>query len=48
MTKFETKNKYVTVTVNIKGDVLVDDYKVQQYISELNELINNHIKKGLV
>jgi len=47
MKKFETKNKYVTVKVSIKGDVLVDDYKVQQYINELNELINNHIQKGL-
>ena len=48
MKKFEVKSKYVTVRVNIKGNVLVDDYKVQQYIDELNELINNHIKKGLV
>jgi hypothetical protein len=48
MKKFEMKSQYVTVKVSIKGDVLVDDYKVQQYISELNELINNHIKKGLV
>jgi hypothetical protein len=47
MKKFEAKSKYVTVKVSIKGDVLVDDYKVQQYINELNELINNHIQKGL-
>ena len=48
MTKFETQNKYVTVTVNIKGDVLVDDYKVQQYITDLQTQITNHIVRGLV
>jgi hypothetical protein len=48
MNKFEAKSKYVTVKVSIKGNVLVDDYKVQQYINELNELINNHVIKGLV
>ena len=48
MNKFETKSKYVTVKVNIKGNVLVDDYKVQQYINELIELINNHVLRGLV
>jgi hypothetical protein len=48
MTKFETQNKYVTVTVNIKGDVLVDDYKVQQYITDLQTQITNHIVRGRV
>ena len=48
MNKFEAKSKYVTVKVSIKGNVLVDDYKVQQYINEFNELINNHVLRGLV
>jgi hypothetical protein len=48
MSKFEAKSKYVTVKVTIKGNVLVDDYKVQQYIDELNEQITNHVIKGLV
>jgi hypothetical protein len=47
MKKFEAKSKYVTVKVSIKGNALVDDYKVQQYINELNELVNNHVLKGL-
>ena len=48
MNKFEAKSKYVTVKVSIKGNVLVDDYKVQQYLNEFNELINNHVLRGLV
>ncbi len=47
MEKFEAKSKYVTVKVSIKGNVLVDEYKVQQYVSELNELITNHIKNHI-
>jgi hypothetical protein len=48
MATFKAKGSHSSVTVNIKTGVLVDDYKIQQYVVELNELINNHIQKGLV
>jgi len=48
MATFKSKGPHSTVTVTIKNGVPVDDYKIQQYVAELNELINSHIKKGLV
>ena len=48
MATFKSKGSHSTVTVTVKTGVLVDDYKIQQYVAELSELINNHIKKGLV
>jgi hypothetical protein len=48
MATFKAKGSQHSVTVNIKSGVLVDDYKIQKYVAELNELINNHIQKGLV
>jgi hypothetical protein len=44
--KLKGKSKHVTVNVNIKDSVLIDNYKVQQYINELTELIQTHINKG--
>jgi transcriptional regulator of met regulon len=46
MSKFKGKTKDVTVSVSIKTDKLIDDYKVQQYINELTQLIQSHINKG--
>ena len=48
MATFKAKGSQHSVTVKIKTGVLVDDYKIQKYVAELNELINNHIQKGLV
>jgi hypothetical protein len=48
MATFKAKGSQHSVIVNIKSGVLVDDYKIQKYVAELNELINNHIQKGLV
>lgn len=44
--KLKGKSKHVTVNVNIKDSVLIDNYKVQQYINELTKLIQTHINKG--
>jgi hypothetical protein len=43
---FKTTTKDVDVSVTIKNNKLIDDYKVQQYVNELGELIQNHINKG--
>jgi hypothetical protein len=40
------KSTDVTVSVSIKNEKLVDDYKVQLYINELVQLIQVHINKG--
>ena len=42
----KTTTKDVDVSVTIKNNKLIDDYKVQQYVNELGELIQNHINKG--
>jgi hypothetical protein len=44
--KLKSKSKHVSVSVNIKDNVLIDNYKIQQYINELNQLIQSHINKG--
>ena len=44
--KLKGKTQDVTVNVNIKNGKLVDDDKVQLYISELLQLIQSHINKG--
>lgn len=46
MSKLKGTTKDVNVNVKIKNNKLIDDYKVQQYINELTELIQNHINKG--
>lgn len=46
MNKLKGKSKDVNVSVTIKNSKLIDDYKVQQYINELTELIQSHINKG--
>ena len=42
----KTTTEDVDVSVTIKNNKLIDDYKVQQYVNELGELIQNHINKG--
>ena len=44
---FKTTTKDVDVSVTIKNNKLIDDYKVQQYVNELGELIQNHINKNV-
>lgn len=44
--KLMQKSKDVTVSVNIKKGNPIDTYKLQQYVNELTELIQNHINKG--
>ena len=44
--KLKGKSTDVTVSVSIKNEKLVDDYKVQLYINELVQLIQVHINKG--
>lgn len=46
MSKFKSKTKEVTVSVNIKTDKLIDHYKVHVLINELTQLIQSHINKG--
>lgn len=46
MSKLKGTTKDVNVNVKIKNNKLIDDYKIQQYINELTELIQNHINKG--
>ena len=46
MSKLKNTTKDVTVSVTIKNNKLIDDYKVQQYINELTQLIQSHINKG--
>ena len=46
MSKLKNTTKDVTVTVTIKNNKLIDNYKVQQYINELTQLIQLHINKG--
>ena len=46
MSKLKNKTKDVTVNVTIKNNKLIDNYKVQQYINELTQLIQSHINKG--
>ena len=41
-----TTEKDVNVFVTIKNNKLIDDYKIQQYVNELGEFIQNHINKG--
>jgi len=44
--KLTSKTKDVTVNVTINNNKLIDDFKVQSLINELNQLIQNHINKG--
>ena len=46
MSKLKNTTKDVTVNVTIKNNKLIDNYKVQQYINELTQLIQLHINKG--
>jgi len=46
MSKLKNTTKDVTVNVTIKNNKLIDNYKVQQYINELTQLIQSHINKG--
>jgi transcriptional regulator of met regulon len=46
MSKLKNTTKDVTVSVTIKNNKLIDNYKVQQYINELTQLIQSHINKG--
>jgi hypothetical protein len=46
MSKLKNTTKDVTVSVTIKNNKLIDNYKVQQYINELTQLIQLHINKG--
>ena len=46
MSKLKNTTKDVTVSVTIKNNKLIDNYKVQQYINELTQLIQPHINKG--
>ena len=45
--EFKFKNKKVSVVVKVNNGVLIDEYKVDLYCSELFERINTHIIKGL-
>jgi len=44
--KLKGKTQDVVVSVSIKNEKLVDDFKVQEYINELVQLIQTHINKG--
>ena len=46
MSKLKNTTKDVIVSVTIKNNKLIDNYKVQQYINELTQLIQSHINKG--
>ena len=46
MSKLNNTTKDVTVSVTITNNKLIDNYKVQQYINELTQLIQLHINKG--
>ena len=46
MSKLKNTTKDITVSVTIKNNKLIDNYKVQQYINELTQLIQSHINKG--